>query len=467
MLKKIILGILACLISVSASAGVGSDLENFFDSIGMANNVSDGGAYSGQRAGYYTGGSLYARAPARSYQLTSFQVPHARGGCGGIDLYGGSFSFINSDQLVAMARNVGQNALGFAFNLALSTLCPKCEELTSKMQSWANYVNSMNINSCETASGLVGGIWPQTAENQKQLCQAIGTERGIFTDWAAARQGCSAAGQQSSTLAAGKSDPRYRELIFDSGNVAWKALKKNTWTASDTELAELIMNLTGTVIINKATNTDDTPPSPTIVPPNLSPNIINSLMTGGSVTILGCNNGTGENQCTTLRNKTISVPKGFVDRVTAILSNIYNAIVDDTPLSPTGVEVGLLNSTSLPVYKLLNVWASYNPSGALNTIVSTYSDMIAMDVLFQYLDTIAQAAKESTNRLAIPQELSKSYLDQIDELRSLIAGRRENFIHQTDRTIQMVQETMVIERTLISRFSPGLAGSYNWARALQ
>ena len=43
----------------------------------------------------YTGGSLMMRAPGRNYPLATVQLPSLRAGCGGIDIYGGAFSFIN------------------------------------------------------------------------------------------------------------------------------------------------------------------------------------------------------------------------------------------------------------------------------------------------------------------------------------------------------------------------------------
>lgn len=49
-------------------------------------------------------------------------------------------------------------------------------------------------------------------------------------------------------------------------------------------------------------------------------------------------------------------------------------------------EIGLLNSTSLPVYKMLNVQATFQKDKSIMN-VSAYADVIAMDILFQYLQT--------------------------------------------------------------------------------
>jgi conjugative transfer pilus assembly protein TraH len=139
MLKTLLVGLVVILTVEYAQADVESDMQDFFDSLGYT-NITDPGAYQGQSAGYYSGGSLYTRAPSKNYQLVSVNLPSVRSGCGGIDLWGGSFSYVDESQLIAMLRNIGQNAIGFAFNLALSTISPKTEELVNKMQSYANEI---------------------------------------------------------------------------------------------------------------------------------------------------------------------------------------------------------------------------------------------------------------------------------------------------------------------------------------
>ncbi|MBN4055186.1 conjugal transfer protein TraH [bacterium AH-315-K03] len=444
-------------------ADIESDMSDFFDSLGYT-NVTDPGVYQSQSAGYYTAGSLYTRAPSKNYQLLSANLPSVRSGCGGIDLWGGSFSFINEDQLVAMLRNIGQNAVGFAFNLALSTISPKTEELVNKMQAYANSINAMNINSCEQAAAVVGGLWSKTDESQKQVCQAIGTSSGLFSDWAAARQGCGAAGQRSATLQSAR-EGQFSELIFDEGNIAWKALQKNDWTRNDVELAELIMNITGTIVIRR-TGGDDEPIVPRYIPPSLSESDINVLMRGGVINGLRCADGTQENECLDLEGGEFTVSLGFSDRVADILLAIVNAILSDSELAPNGVEMGLLNATSLPVYKMLSVFSAYNPAMATQK-ATDYADIIAIDILFTYLQTVTDAAVHSSRVLQLPSDVMNAFREQADGQRRFIINKRETLLARAQRSIKMIEETQLIERTLISTLSPGLSASYNWSKMLQ
>ena len=90
-------------LSFSAAADVNGDMNNFFNKLGFASNTSQPQVWQGQAAGYASGGSLYARTQVKTIQLVSMTLPDINAGCGGIDAYLGSFSFINSEQLQRFA----------------------------------------------------------------------------------------------------------------------------------------------------------------------------------------------------------------------------------------------------------------------------------------------------------------------------------------------------------------------------
>ena len=108
-------------------------MQDWFNDIGAYGNVTGANAYRGQTMNFYTGGSLYMRTPVRNYPLASITPPSFRAGCGGIDLYAGSFSFINKDQFVALLRNIGNNAIGAAVDyIVRQTVGPLIEGKTPK-----------------------------------------------------------------------------------------------------------------------------------------------------------------------------------------------------------------------------------------------------------------------------------------------------------------------------------------------
>src|SRR5690606_27054239 len=96
-----------------------TEVNNMFNSLRAIGNYTAPGAFRGQTFNTYTGGGLFMRAPNKVYQLAAIQFPSARAGCGGIDVFGGSFSHISAAEFKNMLRNITAALPGIAFQLAL------------------------------------------------------------------------------------------------------------------------------------------------------------------------------------------------------------------------------------------------------------------------------------------------------------------------------------------------------------
>ena len=116
--SRFLAGLLALSLSItpiaSNPANLNAEMQALFNDLGAIGNVTAPGAFRGQAMNLYTGGNLMMRAPGKNYPLSNAQLPSLKAGCGGIDLFGGSFSFINKQQFVAMLQNIGANAVGYA-----------------------------------------------------------------------------------------------------------------------------------------------------------------------------------------------------------------------------------------------------------------------------------------------------------------------------------------------------------------
>ncbi len=97
----------------TASADVNNDLNKFFNKLGFEGNATRAAVWQGQAAGYATGGNLFLRNQVNTLQIASFTPPHITAGCGGIDAYLGSFSFINSEQIERFVKQLMGNAVGY------------------------------------------------------------------------------------------------------------------------------------------------------------------------------------------------------------------------------------------------------------------------------------------------------------------------------------------------------------------
>ncbi|MEO1648207.1 MAG: conjugal transfer protein TraH, partial [Pseudomonadota bacterium] len=72
----------ASMAATPVSADVGGELNDFFDDMGVAANVTGPVAYQGQQAGYYSGGNIWTRFPQRQVNPVNLQLPSVKAGCG-------------------------------------------------------------------------------------------------------------------------------------------------------------------------------------------------------------------------------------------------------------------------------------------------------------------------------------------------------------------------------------------------
>ena len=144
----------AWLIASPASLHAGdlnTEVNNMFNNLGTIGNYTAPGAFRGQTFNTYTGGSLFMRSPNKVYQLAAIQFPSAKAGCGGIDVFGGSFSHISAAEFKNMLRNITAALPGIAFQLALESVSPLLGGLTKWAKGLETWINNARINSCETA----------------------------------------------------------------------------------------------------------------------------------------------------------------------------------------------------------------------------------------------------------------------------------------------------------------------------
>ena len=155
-----------------AHAGFLSDAMDLKANI-MSNNTNPQSYQSASRH-VFAGGGIVAKNKIFSSDVISFTPPSFTSGCGGINMYLGSFSFINKDQIVTLFRSIAQNAIGYLFKIALKALS---EMISSTIEEFQNIVQKLNEylgNSCQIAQGLVdGGIEAlMNKEDQKKGNQA-------------------------------------------------------------------------------------------------------------------------------------------------------------------------------------------------------------------------------------------------------------------------------------------------------
>ena len=455
-----------------ARADVAGAMDGYFNDMGAAANVSGPSAFQGQSAGYYSAGNIWTRFPQKNLTLGNLQLPHAKAGCGGIDIFAGSFSFINSAQLIGLLKSVANNALGFAFQLAIKSVSPEIADTISEFAQKVQQMNNEAINSCQMAAGLVGAVWPKSDRTDSLICEQFGNSAGTFTDYAASMAGCGNGGSRASTLAAAASDPEHKDVAAMSVpiNFTWHMMQKSNFFAPggnmDNDLAQYVMTLVGTIIY--VPSTDSNPGAYNRIMGDVSSTLVTVLLDGtaatGPVKVLTCDTAYPCIAPTLQAMPAVSASKAIKVRVKALIDGMGASMATDTPL--TVQQIALLEVASLPLYKILAVQAA---AGRGQTIESsdTLAEITSIDLLISVLDQMmTEVGKTKTSLMAADETKAKDWGEQFVAVRTLLIAREANVQAKVAATMQIIQKTAFLESTLAAQMEPGMRSSVEWSRTM-
>lgn len=443
--------LLSMTIEHSNARGMQDNLDKAFATLGMNHNVTEGGGYQDQTGGFYTGGNVFARSKVNDASLFSIQMPHYRAGCGGIDLFLGGFSYINAREFTQLLRTIGSNAAGYAFNLALATVTPQIKSVLDDLSAKVQNVTNQSINSCETAATLVGGVWPQSEASSQLLCQSMGKELGIASDWAQGRQKCGTEGRRSEVNQRKNEKEGFKDILGDEFNMAWKAIQKNAFLKADPQLAEFFMTLSGTIVSRVGAEGSEVIVFPSKIE---DADLVSALIKGNTTAQIYRCDTHDEDGCLGLQLQDIIIveEKSLYGRVQRLLLSLSQKVREDQPLSPE--ERAFINSTMIPVLKILAVEAAFRSGGSpLN--VADYGEAIAFDILLQYLDEVMTTVWDSVTQLKTTQindHMIEEFRSGISDSRKQLFAKRTALFEQMAITLDLIERTQQIESKLQNMF---------------
>lgn len=388
-----------------------TEVNNMFNSLGAVGNYTAPGAFRGQTFNTYSGGNLMMRTPNKVYQLAAVQFPSAKAGCGGIDVFGGSFSHISATEFKNMLRNITAALPGIAFQLALEAVSPLLGGLTKWAKGLETWINNARINSCETAKAIVSTAAEATGYSSQEACADLAIELGLETDRDSARRRC--ATDRTSILATARSstDATIRNKAPFVGNLTWKALQY-TGSYLDDQERELIMNLVGTVIFYpEEAGRDPAPIGPTIT--SISQLLYGQGAGSGSDVVqhmLRCNNYT---DCDVVTLDTNYTHTPFTAKVEAMMRSIADKIASRTAIPNNSSEVGFVNQTTEPVYKMLSIGATIPGSGLSDSLIGQYRDVIAADYAYVFLERNLRLGMTALEKNYTLQQSQREYANQV------------------------------------------------------
>ena len=270
MMKLSKVGILVsfCLLtsSINANAGMKELFDSYQNDLGPEHvNLANGNSWGL--------GQFSARWNQPSIDLVSVEMPSASVGCGGVDMYGGSFGMISGDELVQVGRAVAQGAAAYFFKLAINNICSTCAAEMENLQNKLQRLNELARNACaETQNFLANNeyVGEDKLMMQESLISAnTASKMGSITSWTSG-----IIGEENTNE---KKDVNSRKLTLE-GNSVYQAVKLLAPTSTspflesldfqgDTphkKMASMLMTLLGSKVIKFADGTTDVDAEPDV-----------------------------------------------------------------------------------------------------------------------------------------------------------------------------------------------------------
>lgn len=249
---------LACVLTilpVTSQAGLKEAMNEMFHSTSTATQ----GIQTQRLRGIY-GGSMTLRPVGRGVNIVQFAAPKIDAGCGGIDIFFGSFSWISGEQFEQLLRSLASAAVGYAIKAAIQSMCDPCAAILTELEAAIRELNSLAKNTCAIANAMFSDNgFEKLAERASNIGRHLGNAAQMTADWAAGENKRQA---EKPKETAESSRPDQNPAV---GNLVWRAANQtmdngaNTLTAFLTkkEAIEMIMGLFGTVIVLPDANSDD------------------------------------------------------------------------------------------------------------------------------------------------------------------------------------------------------------------
>ncbi|PHM72215.1 conjugal transfer protein TraH [Xenorhabdus sp. KJ12.1] len=397
-------------VPASNAESINDQLNNMFGS--MSNTTNPGDYRSVTREGY-TGGGFTLRNKLRSLTPINIQLPSAAGGCGGIDLFGGSFTFINADEFVQMLRNIAANAAGLAFQLALNAMDAVLDNAISRMQAVIQQMNDLTANSCQLAKGLLVDTARAFSEEAGSTVASQLSSTGLAEQFSAHMGGKNGKANPISL----KEESGKREACKDYGNLMWCLLHNSEFTdqfsGSEQVQKEFVMSLTGTYIIGKKVEKDKSGGliggTPHLLAPLDTTDALNTLIHGNeSYDVYKC---TDTESCPNPRKNTIKID-GLASKIINFFNNdgYLDAIASGASLSDSQLKKanffnknGAASTAADLARRDLNMAKSY---------INEVAPILAYSAANQYINDMLTAAATSARYEISNDNPSASYFEK-------------------------------------------------------
>lgn len=376
---------------VLAANSLDDKINSFFETFNTKANNSSPEFINSQLGVHFLGGSGTVRSGVYDINPIHTTLPNISAGCGGIDYTLGGINIASKEEMKAALKSIASNGVGYAFLLSVETVSPVIASSMKQIQTWANQLNAININSCELASGLVQGMWPKNQRASSYICEHASTHNPLFKDFVEAKHGCrdDRSKQQAAVDKINKSN---KDVLVGNYNIAWKALEK---FQLDDETKNLFMNITGTIVVYEMPHNPAESKKVSVYPPQYK-KAIDLLRFGGE--LKGGYKISDNHVDIRITPLTIKTETAWKSKVYKTLLSLQEKILlerEGKDVSLSDEEKNIISTTHFPIGSLISLMSQYNGKGAMIAL-DRYSDLIAFERVIKFAedvvrDTLGQA----------------------------------------------------------------------------
>ncbi|MCY3974447.1 MAG: conjugal transfer protein TraH [Simkaniaceae bacterium] len=421
--------------------GTEAYMEKWLDRLGIVKHHNEAATTRGGLTADFIGGSGEILAHVYDTNPIHVNMPGFSVGCGGIKYATGAFSLIKGKELREAGKTIIKSATFYAFDLGLHTLTPIVSATVSKIQSYANQLNAININSCQIGRSLLNAAWPRSEAASSYICEQA-REGKYVTGLIERRHDCHANKDRVKERATGEVEDK-SDVMISEYNLAWKIFNKIGKLQK--EEMDLLVNFTGTVV-RKGQEVR-------IYPPKKPKEVIHAILRGGKIKnayAFAEPKGGGNYAEMKEEDRQIDVAKSWQMKVRKHLEAIRDKLTKPDKYGAsdtlTEAESNLLRESELPIQTLL-VLNSRRTAHGYVIPVSRIAMISAFQRLYTYLGPVLDGIRKEAYALQ-PSQISSSSTEELEELRHAINEAEEFLESEKVATMRSVKNIATLNKFL-------------------
>ena len=425
-MKKLIIIIALLFLPENSYAGVGKQMEKLWKGLGAESSTNATGFYMGQHSGNFSAGSMYWARPKKNRPLITVNMPNFEFDTkcfnSGVASFGG-LDFISGPELKQkLTGMVQQTGMMFVY-LGISSVSPVLSETLQEVYSKLQELGGLLADECTATKqimAMTGDSLVQKGAMSQDMYTKLQTKLGlkgglskVYKDFP--KGSGDALDKIADSTQNEKGVSKYQLVDL---NIAWDALKN--FSDEKNEVKEMLMTLSGTIIIKKNAKDKDGAPDIRYISSTVTDAaMLNSILKGdGSFRKLSCDKD--KNKCLDVKSKDeyISIEDSLIQKVVNEFGEYKASIEEDRDIKKS--SQALLAKTGMPLFKTYEVMYRYT-NGNPDPQMSLISEIAATKILTNYLSDSLTTVTEAANNLqvAATEEL-KAFKDSLYKAQQMV-----------------------------------------------